>query len=313
MLMKNFIKRFFYFLFFLFFSYIILLILFGNYNLKELNKNMNYRIGGYGHMHSRITEINNFENIDVLILGSSHAYRGFDPRIFKEQNITLFNLGSNIQTPTQTKFLLERYLDKINPQIVLFEVFPDAFISDGVESTLDIVSNDIIKSDMIRIVTDLNHLKVYNTFIYAMYRQIFKLDDSFIEQNKKNGDVYISGGYVQRIDSKKIKDVSLKKRKINFLDYQENALNEIIQLLNSKNIKLILIQAPVTKLYYQTISNNAAIDTYFNCTAEYYNFNKLMNLSDDYFYDSNHLNQEGVLEFNNMLIEKLFSEELRYE
>lgn len=274
---------------------------------------MNYRIGGYGHMHSRITEINNFENIDVLILGSSHAYRGFDPRIFKEQNITLFNLGSNIQTPTQTKFLLERYLDKINPQIVLFEVFPDAFISDGVESTLDIVSNDIIKSDMIRIVTDLNHLKVYNTFIYAMYRQIFKLDDSFIEQNKKNGDVYISGGYVQRIDSKKIKDVSLKKRKINFLDYQENALNEIIQLLNSKNIKLILIQAPVTKLYYQTISNNAAIDTYFNCTAEYYNFNKLMNLSDDYFYDSNHLNQEGVLEFNNMLIEKLFSEELRYE
>jgi hypothetical protein len=125
--MFQFIKNFFQFFLYAILFYIVAIILFGEYNLKELNKNLNYRRGSYGHMFSRIQDINKADHLDVLVVGSSHAYRGFDPRIFNSQNINLFNLGSNIQTPVQTKFLLEKYLDRLKPSTVIFEVFPEVF------------------------------------------------------------------------------------------------------------------------------------------------------------------------------------------
>jgi hypothetical protein len=33
-------------------------------------------------MYSRLSEIKNYKDIDILFLGSSHTYRGFDTRIF---------------------------------------------------------------------------------------------------------------------------------------------------------------------------------------------------------------------------------------
>lgn len=74
----------------------------------------------------------------------------------------------------------------------------------------------------------------------------------------------------------------------------------------SKHIKLILVQAPVTNSYYKSIKNNQQLDAFFTSIAEYYNFNKIMKLSDTLdFYDSNHLNQIGVEKFNKELIKTI--------
>ena len=71
-----------------------------------LNNNLIYKQRG-GHLHSRLLEINKHQNVDVLFLGSSHAYRGFDTRIFKESGIASFNLGSSSQAPVQSLLLLK--------------------------------------------------------------------------------------------------------------------------------------------------------------------------------------------------------------
>ena len=71
-------------------------------------------------------------------------------------------------------------------------------------------------------------------------------------------------------------------------------------------IRAILVQAPVTKKFYDSYSNNSEIDAYYKSLAEYYNFNQILNLpSTRYFYDYHHLNQDGIEIFNKSLLEIL--------
>jgi hypothetical protein len=311
--MFQFIKNFFQFFLYAILFYIVAIILFGEYNLKELNKNLNYRRGSYGHMFSRIQDINKADHLDVLVVGSSHAYRGFDPRIFNSQNINLFNLGSNIQTPVQTKFLLEKYLDRLKPSTVIFEVFPEVFKSDGIESTLDIISNDKIELNTFKMVLQINHLKVYNSFIFAYYRQFFGLDNNFVEEKEKDGDKYVKGGYVEKlITNRKEINLKVKPRNISFHKSQLKAFTKIVEILKVKKIKLILVQAPVTSYYYNNIENKQEIDSLFSQYGLYYNFNGKLKLSDNLdFYDSNHLNQTGVEKFNKVFLN--YYTQLNYE
>ena len=75
--------------------YMVLLILWGEFMPGMFKKNLNYSLGAYGHMYTRIREAEKVKNIDILFIGSSHAYRGFDTRIAKEYGFESFNLGSS--------------------------------------------------------------------------------------------------------------------------------------------------------------------------------------------------------------------------
>ena len=65
-------------------------------------------MGCYGHTFTRMQDAQKTKNVDVLIVGSSHAYRGIDPRILQKDGISAFNLGSSAQTPINTKVLLHQ-------------------------------------------------------------------------------------------------------------------------------------------------------------------------------------------------------------
>ena len=95
--------------------YLLLLVFWGELTPPLLKKNLNYKKGSYGHLYSRIRELKKTHDVDILFLGSSHTYRGFDPRIFARHGFHTFNLGSSSQSPIQTEILLKRYLDKLNP------------------------------------------------------------------------------------------------------------------------------------------------------------------------------------------------------
>jgi hypothetical protein len=87
------------------FSIFLLLVLFtvigmmGRYGPKSFRKNIKDKRGDIGHMFTRNKELNSLDSIDILVIGSSHVYRGFDPRFFSKKGIRLFNLGSSAQTP----------------------------------------------------------------------------------------------------------------------------------------------------------------------------------------------------------------------
>ncbi|NHW60088.1 hypothetical protein HA378_33495, partial [Escherichia coli] len=75
---------------------------------------------------------------------SSHAYRGFDTRVFSKNGISSFNLGSSSQSPINTQVLLKQYLDRIKPKMIVYEVYAGTLSADGVESSLDMLSNNKI-------------------------------------------------------------------------------------------------------------------------------------------------------------------------
>lgn len=298
-------------LFFLFsvLVYPVLILLAGKFPYKQCTPNLSYIIGSYGHMYSRTKEVKNITSpIDILFLGSSHAYRGFDPRNFSQYKT--FNLGSSSQTPIQTKVLLDRYLDKLKPSLIVYEVYPGTIEGDGVESAIDIVSNDVNDFESIKMAFKLNSIKLYNTLLFAYFADFFGTFGKFNESIVKYDDTYIEGGYVE----KKIKYFKRHrdlKRDKNWLlnNVCMDDFSDIIKTIKSKNIKLMLVYAPISSQQYHSYKNNVYIDSVMNSySVPYYNFNELVLLDDSLdFYDHSHLNQNGVNKFNNKLNDLLMN------
>ncbi|ARV05985.1 hypothetical protein BTO04_04390 [Polaribacter sp. SA4-10] len=303
--MKKFISNTILFLLFTSLFYLTFLFVWGSYAPSISKQNINYKIGSYGHMYSRLSEIKNHGDVDILFLGSSHAYRGFDTRIFLDNGYKSFNLGSSAQTPSQTKVLLKRYLESLNPEIVIYEVYPETFTIDGVESSLDIIANDKNDSHSLNMALKINNIKTYNTLIYGLTRDLLGLNKSFSEPIIKGNDKYISGGYVEK-EIGFYQPTEFEKKEISLRDYQLESFSEIVQMVKNKNIELILVYAPIPSANYISYSNNHYFDSIMRRYSEYYNFNEILTLNDSlYFYDSSHLNQNGVNIFNKKLIELL--------
>ena len=269
---------------------------------SDYNDNIVYKQQG-GHMYTRLNEIVNYSNVDVLFIGSSHAYRGFDTRLFSKAGISSFNLGSSSQAPVQSCVLLQQYLDRVNPKTIVFEVSPLTFSSDGLESSLDIISNSKMDLYSIGMLLQVNHIKLYNTFLYSAVQQLLHRNTDFVQDKTIGKDTYISGGYVQRDENefrfRKPKDKSIKTE-------QMTAFKKIVRLINSKGIRLILVQTPLTQKEYNSYSENKSFDEIMSVHSTYINFNELITLNDSvHFYDPNHLNQNGVNVFNKKLIELL--------
>jgi len=269
--------------------------------------NINYRIGSPGHMYSRILEAKNQDSVDILILGSSHTYRGFDTRIFSKHGYKTFNFGSSSQTPIQTKVLIERYLHRLNPKTVLYEVYPVAFTLDGVESSLDIIANDENDMHSLNMALEINNVKTYNTLLYGYIRDFLDLNESFVEENIKGVDTYVSGGFVERKVSY-FRPSLIQNQKIEIYDKQLEAFGSIIKTLKKRGVDVILVYAPIPKVSYNSYTNQEYFDSLMTTYSDYINFNETISLNDSiHFYDSDHMNQNGVNVFNEKLIETLKS------
>ena len=303
--MKKFISKSFLFILFTVIFYLASIFIWGRFAPSQLESNINYRIGSSGHMYSRLLEVKSYGRVDLLFLGSSHTYRGLDTRIFSKYGYESFNLGSSSQTPAQTKVLLERYLDNLNPKLIIYEVYPVTFEIDGVESSLDLIANDKNDIHSLRMALKINNIKIYNTLLYGFIRDILDLNKSYSQPIIIGNDKYISGGYVES-EIGFYQPTEFKEREISLRNYQLESFFEIVQMIKNKNIDLILVYAPITNDHYSSYNNNGYFDSVMKGYSEYYNFNELINLSDTlHFYDSHHLNQNGVKLFNEKLIELL--------
>lgn len=304
--MLKYLSKIFLFLTINFFVYLILLFAWYNFLPASLKKNIKYPLLSYGHTFSRLQEVKSVENIDVLFIGSSHAYRGFDNRIFDSLGIKTFNLGSLAQTPIQSKLLLERYISTLNPKIIVYEVYPYVFTTDGVESSLDIIANDQNDCLSAEMVIKQKNIKVFNTFVYDEFLGIFRDKNSFNEKLMKYSDKYIYGGFVEK-KIRFFKKIKYDLQKWNFNNEQFENFESILRIISEKNIKIVLVQAPITKNLYNSYANNKDFDAIMNNYGEYYNYNEILQLDDSLnFYDAHHLNQYGVRLFNNDFIKRYF-------
>ncbi|MEM9544524.1 MAG: hypothetical protein AAGA77_01055 [Bacteroidota bacterium] len=303
--MKKFLSSIILFIPFSLILYVVLICLWGSNLPTRHRPNLIYKLGHWGHIYSRLQEAKTYRDVDILFLGSSHSYRGFDVRKFDSLGLKTFNMGTGAQTPIQTKALLKRYLPKMNPKTIIYEVSPILFSYEPVESSLDLIANDVNDWNTMEMVFSINHIKTYNTAIYAMYRDALNLNKDFKENASRADDLYIPGGYVQkRMKRYKYRKHNKKERKPRSI--QVNAFYHNVQMIKDKEINLILVQTPITQSLYKAHTSNKLFDKQMKELAPYYNFNELIQLDDSiHFYDSHHLNQDGVEVFNDSLIMRL--------
>ncbi|WKL45038.1 hypothetical protein [Flavobacterium sp. ZE23DGlu08] len=285
------------------FFYVLMICILGDYFPDIFKKNLKYVIGG--NTFTRLQEVKDVKDVDILFLGSSHAYRGFDTRIFKNAGFTSFNLGSSSQTPIETEVLLKRYLDRLNPKLIVYEVYPQTFSIDGIESSLDIISNDINDINSIKMAIKLNNVKVYNTLVYSFYRDLFNKNIIYKGSVLNDDDNYIPGGYVQK-KLKYYKHIKHATNKWKTNEEQFSSFENILKIVKKSKIRMIFVQAPLTKSFYISYSNNDEFSKKMRTYGDYHNYNSMIELNDSlHFYDENHLNQKGVEIFNKILIESL--------
>jgi hypothetical protein len=260
------------------------------------------KIGSRGHTFSRLKEVNKFSNIDILFIGSSHAYRGYDTRIFDNHGYTSFNLGTPAQTPIQTKYLLEKHIKKLAPKLIIIDVYQKLFTLRGNESTIDLVSNTSnIGLDELKLCIETNSFEAFKSLIVSFLTNKKK----FIEPKQKTYDTYVSGGFVQ--SSKTIYDVSdpppITSKKL--LKSQFENIDSIIKIAKNNNSRIILIKSPITKHFYKKFKISSVFDSIMDKKGEYYNINKTDIIDSLFFYDKDHLTQKGVEVYNNFLIENI--------
>lgn len=272
-----------------------------------------YRIGSYGHMYSRIKEIPNYSNSDMMFLGSSQCYRNFDTRVFLEHGITSFNFGSSSQTPMQTKVLLTKYLDKINPKLIVFEVYPVVFQLDGIESTTDLISNDHIDYEICKLAIKTENVKVFNTLIYGFFQEyVRKNKESFQEDPEKNGDCYHSGGFVEKVEYEPyVSDSVAPPTTIDIQKDQLKAFEDCLKIIQDKSIPYLLISSPLPATTYHSISNYAEFNELMSGYGKYVDFNDILLLDDTCFFDANHLSRSGARLFDECLIQVLDTIDLK--
>ena len=281
---------------------------FGDFNQYLKTSFLKYPLGGGGHTYSRLSEVENIENIDILFLGSSHSYRGFDTRIFSNYGYSTFNLGTSSQTPIQSKFLLKKYIKQLNPKIIVFDLYHKTSSIKGVESAIDIISNSKNLSCFeLKMFLEIGDVEVIKTFIYSFINKSL-LKEKFQEETLKKYDKYVKGGFVEKssVYSKcesgfpKIFENKLSKKQL-------SAIDDIINICKSNNVKIILVNTPLKKQYNLSYDHNIYFDSLMNSKAEYINFNTLnLSLNDTiHFYDKDHLSQKGVELFNKYFIEKV--------
>lgn len=284
--------------------YVLALLAWGTWMPNIFKPNLINDIETGGMTQLRLEEAKTIQQKNILFLGSSHTYRSFDPRIFEAAGYSSFNLGTSSQSHLQTEILLQRYFKQIQPKLVVYEVYPETFLYDGLESGLDLIKEDTIDFLALQMSLKINNIKAYNALVYEYFMQILGKERKTL--SKIQGvDTYIQGGFVAR-QLQQAQLQNFQSEYIHFSAFQLNSFKRNIQFIKDQGCEVLLVFAPIPPSKYKLLEGMPHFDTVMQEQAHYIDFNTCISLNDTLdFYDANHLNQKGVTIFNPILIDSI--------
>ena len=262
---------------------------------RSLRPHQGYNVRSYGFTLKRLQEAYDLESIDILILGSSKAYRHFDTRFLEKKGYLAVNLGTSSQTPNESLWQYSKYVNQLRPKIVIIEVDPLLLSSDGVESTCDLISNFPLNETGELVLRNKSFI-VLNTYLYRKFTELF-LDYSKLNQSgTDNLDTYIPGGFVQR------KFTSFWRASVHshvnvIKSDQIRELKALYDWVKFSGSEVYLVRTPVTKIRHLNEENTLDFDSTMVAIAgdHYMNYVEQIELQDSiHFYDDKHMNQKGV-------------------
>lgn len=265
------------------------------------------------------------ENIDILILGSSHSYRSFSPAVIDEMlGTNSFNAGSSQQLYDGSYYLLREAAKTNRLQTVLLEVSNNNYSASGDVPEACYLLADYMKNSperweylwemggvgaVLESLTPARHNTISPSSALETWRA--KLTDGYQKGNYaylQSGDGYYRGkGFVyvpynigegahpagsENTDPDRVISA-----------FSEEYLHKIISFCKENGIELILIQSPMTDSFLSGDENRQQYMDYFSKIAAengfvYWDMNLCtadvlrMNWKD--FSDGHHLSGEGA-------------------
>jgi hypothetical protein len=273
--------------------------------------------GGENYSLTRFREVQTCGQVDIVFAGPSHSYRGADPRLFAAQGYTSQNLGSTSQTPLNSYYVLQRYLDQLRPKMVLYMLYQTALGLDGMESYYDLLSNTSVDESMVGMTGAMRQPQAWTALLATGVRNFRKPMSSYLQHsNPKREELYIQGGFVQTFEQMpagRLARLRAPQPQWNYtmdsrqLDYMARC----IELVRSHNANFVVCSFPIPVESRAHLANyektqQKIVSFLAEKGVAYKDFNSDMSLDTArYYYDEVHLNQAGVEIFNAALIEWL--------
>jgi len=273
----------------------------GGVPLIYRTSNSYYLFGG--DTQQRFEEFDVNKKYDAIVLGSSHAYRGYDTRNFEKKGFNVYNLGSHGQSIFNTNTIVQNFVNKENCKLAILDIYPGTVQSNGFESSADLIANVSTDKAAFRIAKELEDIRSINMLVLRKLTHQFS--KPFFE--KEN---YVSGGYVAKRDSVR-KSLNYKGyfAKYNPTEKNIEGLNNLLSYLKKEGIPCMVVNHPTPKeidaskyeFYEKQISEIVELHGY-----EFKNFSHDHDLhSQHHFYDFHHLNESGAQIYNESLINYL--------
>lgn len=266
-------------------------------------RNVVYRLGTGDYTHTRIGEAEKVQGVDILFVGSSHAYRSFDPRYYAGKGLRTFNLGSSNQTPLQSEMMMRLYLDKMRPRMVVMEVHPDMVEGDGVESAIMLANNMKPSVEMACMAIETRNVKAVLSMLYSAVCNTLGRDFRRYEEPLSDAEnEYVAGGYVARkggsYEAEEARPVEIRLNPL-----QVRATEKIVEMTGRRGIPCLLVKVPDSRTMSRSYANIKEFEERMSSIGPFRSI-EVAALSDTlHFYDPTHLNQAGVELFEEIFYE----------
>ena len=268
----------------------------------------------------RFREIDAYRNVDILFIGSSHCYRGFDPRIFERAGYRSFNMGSTSQSPLNSYYLAKAFVPRLRPSLTIIEVYLAPMMEDGLESTLDLIANAPNCSTLLPMAIATRDLRAVNALLVFALGGRRSVDLRSSTPSSPQRQRYIHGGYVERDETASLatrqKYSEMREMTGDLVPMQLAYLCELVELLRSSGSAVTFVSAPVPSYHPARYTRYTSMRDSLRALAHrqqvrLLDFDGQLDLDDyTHFFDDDHLNSAGVAIFNAALIERLRSERL---
>jgi hypothetical protein len=261
------------------------------------------RIGGQEYLMTRSFDLT--VNYDLFVVGSSHAYRGYDPRFFEKKGLRLFNAGSSAQHPTVSHQLLTHMAQRCPKKpLIIVDVFDKILEMDGQESMGRMLLNCAAHPMALDMLQDEFNMTALNNYMARLFA-----DPNHLEVEAKD---YVLDGYCSRSS-----ELAAAPDPVNYVFQGNQAtideLEGCLKWLASNGYRFVVVSHPMPQQGgFEAYHAPAAkvIDELAVAHGAYFlDFTELNEFSEHtrYFSDETHLNQMGVETFNSILLDSLHS------
>jgi len=268
----------------------------------------NYSVRMGGNTYYQFSEFDVNQKYDAVILGASKALKAYDVFKLKDEGINTFNLATHVQNPLNSYPIVQHLLNSSNCKHIYYEITDGLYsnpLMSSVQSDIDLITNtqgSVVAMDIIK--RDLNP-KYLNTYFIRTMQWNNEITPA------ENG--YMGLGFVgidetlNALNKKEL--IEGKNRPLADIVWNENAISELkklIELIQSKQIKLTGVYGPVSSYYpKKRVKNHVAYmsEIFSSYGCEFWDLSQFSTL-DDYrhFSDVNHLNKAGAQVFTDSLL-----------